>query len=287
MLWFLLLLGHLVGIVSYTLLLRKSATGKLNKLFLAALLQTGIFLPSVVFLLIGKVSFSHSPQEWLSLMLGGCMLTGLVITNVFGLAHLDASVFTIIYNLRLFVTTILGYLFLRELPQPLQIGGGILIFLSIFVLNLHKNKQWRSKSILMGFLAMGWFSFHAVLEKYNLQLFSFETYFFTFSFIGTILMWLIVWIKKVNIADQIIHIKDKRIYLLLFARALSAYAYTYALKFGSLAVTNYVSGMSVALIVLFGIFILKETQQIRQKLSAVTIALVGLTLILISKLFLI
>lgn len=286
MLYFLILFAHLVGLVSYTLLLRKSTLGKLDKLLMAALMQVAIFLPSIIFLVLGRVSFMHSLQEWAFLALGGFMIAVLIITNVKALSNLDASIFTIIYNVRLLVTTILGFLILGELPSSLQILGGAIILMSIVMLNLHKNKQWRSKPVLIGVFTMLWFSFSAVLEKYNLIYVDFESYFFIVTLIGTVLVWSLVFIKGIKIKDQIVHIKDKKIYWLLATRALSAYAYTFALKFGSLAVTNYVSGMSVALIVLFGIYILGEKTQIYQKLIAVAIACVGLTLILISKLVL-
>jgi drug/metabolite transporter (DMT)-like permease len=247
-------------------------------------MMTGVFLPSIIFLFLGKVSFDHSLTEWFFLTLGGFMVAGLMVTNVWALTHLEASLFTILYNLRLLMTTILGYLILDELPKPLAIAGGLTILVSILMLNLHQNKQWRSKSILIGLFAMLWFSFHAVLEKYNLRQLDFESYFFTFALIGTVLLWVLVFIKRIKVVDQIVHIRDKKIYWLLATRALSAYAYTYALKYGSLAVTNYVSGMSVALIVLFGIYILGEKTQVRQKLSAVAVACVGLSLILISRL---
>ncbi len=284
MIWLLLLIGHLIGIVGYTLLLRKSTLGNLNKLLMSTIMMTGVFLPSIIFLILGKVSFDHSLTEWFFLTLGGFMVAGLMVTNVWALTHLEASLFTILYNLRLLMTTILGYLILGELPKPLAIVGGLIILVSIFMLNLHQNKQWRSKSILIGLFAMLWFSFHAVLEKYNLRQLDFESYFFTFALIGTLLLWALVFIKRIKVVDQIVHIRDKKIYWLLATRALSAYAYTYALKYGSLAVTNYVSGMSVALIVLFGIYILGEKNQIKQKLSAVGVACVGLSLILISRL---
>ncbi len=131
---------------------------------------------------------------------------------------------------------------------------------------------------------MVWFSLHAVLEKYNLQQLDFQSYFFTFSLIGTVILWLLVLYKRINVVKQIEHIRDRKIYALIATRTLSAYAYTYALLYGSLAVTNYVSGMSVALIVLFGIYILGEKTDVRQKLTAVSVAGVGLTLILVGRL---
>lgn len=283
MVWLLLLSAHLVGIVGYTLLLRKSVLGNLNKTLMAALMQTAIFLPSILFLIFGDVSFNHSLTEWFFLILGGFMLAGLMITNVWALSHLDASLFTILYNLRLLMTTILGFIILGELPSPIQMLGGLIILISIFMLNLHQNKRWRSRSILIGLFAMLWFSFHAVLEKYNLQRLDFQSYFFTFTLIGTVLMWLLVFYKRINVIGQIEHIHDKKIYALLISRTLSAYGYTYALLYGSLAVTNYVSGMSVALIVLFGIYVLGEKTEVKQKLAAVCVACFGLTLILIGR----
>lgn len=284
MLYSLLLVGHLVGIVGYTLLLRKSTLGDLNKLLMATLMMTGVFLPSILFLVFGQVSFSHSATEWFFLSLGGFMLAGLMITNVWALSHLDASMFTILYNLRLLMTTILGFLILGELPTPLQIAGGVVILVSILMLNLHRDKRWKSKAILIGLFTMMWFSFHAVLEKYNLRYIDFPSYFFTFSLIGTVLLWLLVAYKRIDVKSQIVHIKDKKIYALIATRVLSAYAYTYALLYGSLAVTNYVSGMSVALIVLFGIYVLGEKEDVRQKLTAVGVACIGLTLILLGRL---
>lgn len=284
MLYSLLLVGHLIGLVGYTLLLRKSALGSLNKLLMATLMMTGVFLPSILFLVFGQVSFDHSPTEWFFLTLGGFMLAGLMITNVWALSHLDASMFTILYNLRLLMVTILGFLILGELPTPLQIAGGVVILASILMLNLHRDKRWKSNAILIGLFAMMWFSFHAVLEKYNLRLLDFPSYFFTFALIGTVLLWLLVACKKIDVKGQIVHIKDKKIYGLIATRVLSAYAYTFALLYGSLAVTNYVSGMSVALIVLFGIYILGEKEDKKQKLIAVGVACIGLTLILIGQL---
>lgn len=284
MLYSLLLVGHLIGIVGYTLLLRKSTFGGLNKLLMATLMMTGVFLPSILFLVFGQVSFSHSPTEWFFLSLGGFMLAGLMITNVWALSHLDASMFTILYNLRLLMTTILGFLILGELPTPLQMAGGVVILVSILMLNLHRDKRWKSKAILIGLFAMMWFSFHAVLEKYNLRQIDFPSYFFTFALIGTVLLWLLVAYKRIDVRSQVVHVKDKKIYGLIATRALSAYAYTFALLYGSLAVTNYVSGMSVALIVLFGIYILGEKEDKNQKLTAVGVACIGLTLILIGRL---
>lgn len=284
MVWILLLAAHLVGLVGYTLLLRKSALGSLNKLVLAALMQTAIIVPSLVFLALGYVSFTYTPLEWGLVLLGAGMLTGLHITNVWALTHLDASLFTILYNLRLLAVTILGFAFLGELPTVLQMVGGVIILISIALLNLHQGNRWRSVPILIGLSTMLWFSFHAVLEKYNLGLFSIESYIFISSLTATVMLWGIVLLMRIDVWGQLTHIHDRKIYALLATRVLSAYAYMYALLYGSVAVTNYVSGMGVALIVLFGIYLLEERDDMWQKLGAVAVACVGLTCILVGKL---
>lgn len=283
MLWALLLFGHLVGIVGYTLLLRESAAGKMNKILLSAVMQTGIFLPSLWFLYTGQVSFDHTVHEWCFLILGGFMVAGLMVTNVWALSKLDAALFTIIYNLRLLGTTILGFLILHELPNPLQLAGGIVILASIFMLHLERVTKRQHIPILIGVFTMIWFSFHAVLEKYNLHQLDFASYFFTFSLIGAALLWILTFMQGVPIRKELRHLNNKHTFWLLITRALSVYTYTYALLYGSLAVTNYVSGMSVALIVLFDIYLLHETKYKKRKLKAVGIACTGLTLILLGR----
>lgn len=283
MMWTVLLSMHLVGLVGYTILLRKSALSTINKYALAAIMQTVIFMPAILFLFFSDVRFNFTAPEWIGLVASGFMLVGLHLTAIKALTQLEASVFTILYNLRLFVTTILGYLFLNELPKKLQIIGGLTIFISILMLNLHKDKKYKSAPILYGLLATVWFSFHAVLEKHNVTTVGFESYMLVSGSIAASLLWIIVVMKGVTYKHIRKHI-DKSFVALMIFRPLSAWAYTYALLYGSLAVVNYVSGLSVALIVMFGIIFLGEREQIKQKIAAVAVALIGLTLILISKL---
>lgn len=284
MMWLILITVHVISLVAYTLLLRKSALGSINNTFLSALMTTGIFLPTLWFLINGSVLFDLTATQWTGLIAGGFMLAVLMLSNTWAMSKLDASEFSIIYNVRLLATTLLGWVFLGELPAPLQIIGGVIIFLSILVLNLHKDQRWRSTPILIGIFAMLWFSFHATLEKFNLLQVGVETYMFWFTLIGVILMWLLVVIQRVNVKNELRYVRGKSIYALLVTRALSAYGYVYALQYGTLAVTNYVSGMSVVIIVVAGVFLLDERNNMKAKFAATAIAVVGLTLILVSKL---
>ncbi len=284
MIWAILVFTHLFGITTYTVLLRQSTFGKLNKLFIAALMQTSLFLPSVLFLVLGKISVQHSAKDWAFLLCGSFLLAGYMIANVWALSKLDASVFTLLFNLRVLVITLLGYVILHETPSVIQMVGGFIIFIGIVVLHLHKNAKWRSEATLAGLFTMFWFSMHALLEKYNLKFWSTEDYIFFFNLFATILLWVMIMVRRVNVRSQLQHTRNASFLVLLITRSLSGYSYIYALAFGSLAITSYVSSMSVVFIVLFGIYFLGERTHMRKKLLAAAIACVGLTLILYGKL---
>ena len=68
-------------------------------------------------------------------------------------------------------------------------------------------------------------------------------------------------------------------------RSLSAYGFTLAFYTGAkISVANYISGLSVILVVILGIVILKERDYLLRKIIATGIAVLGLTAILISNL---
>lgn len=283
MLWAILISIHTASLVVYTILLRKSSTGKSDSVFLGATMMLGIWLPSLYFLFSGKVDFSLTFRQWFFLVLGGLFVGGLLIINAWALSFLDASMFSILYNLRLLMTTVFAYVVLGELPKVLQLVGGAIILLSIFMLNLHVDSKWKSKPILVGLFAMLYFSVHATLEKYNLGHVNVETYLFIFLSVGTIFTWLYVFAKKVDVKEQFEITFNRGFIVLLVARASSAFAYVYALKHGSLAISNYISGMSVVLIVLFGIYYLGERSDMKQKFGATAVAVAGMSLIMVSK----
>lgn len=281
--WETLLVLHLIGLVGYTLLLRKSALSSINKYALAALMETAIFVPSIYFLFTKEVKFDLTMLEYLKLAVACFLVTGLQLAITKSLQLLEASVFTIIYNIRLFGTTVLGFLLLGERPKALQMLGGVIIFSSVLILNLHKNKRYKSKPVLYGMASMVFISMLATLEKNIILTIGFPTYIFQVGLVATVILWVIAFKKGVKLREIKSHI-DKKFILLLLFRPLSGWSFILAFKQGSLAVTNYVSGMSVPLIVIFGILFLNERDRIKEKVMALVIALLGLTLILISKL---
>ncbi|HVQ44760.1 MAG TPA: DMT family transporter [Candidatus Saccharimonadia bacterium] len=283
MLWILLLSIHLIGIVGYALYLRKSALSSIDKTLLAALMQTAVFLPSLALAAYSGVNLHLQAWQWGSLLLNGLFIVGIQFFGIMALKYLEASVFTIIFSLRLLFTTILGLIFLGELPTQIQLLGGFIIFASIIALNLHRERRYASRPIVYGVLITLFFSLHATLEKFNIVNVGFMPYIVISGGIATAILWIIVYRRRIRL-PHVVAALDGHTLQLLVLRTMSAWGYLLALKYGSLAVTNYVSGMSVPLTVLFGIFILRERTQLREKITATLIALAGLTLILLGRL---
>ncbi len=284
MIWILLLTMHLIGIVGYTVYLRKSALSTIDKTLLAALMQTAVFVP-VLFVLAfsGGVNLQLAPWQWALLVLSGFSLVGIQFLGIIALKYLEASVFTIIFNLRLLFTTLFGFLVLSELPTPLQLLGGLVIFASIIALNLHRQRRYASKPIVFGILITLYFSVHATLEKFNIVHIGLLPYFVVSGGLATVILWAWVWQRRIRLT-RVAESFDWHTAQLLVLRTMSAWGYVLALQYGSLAVTNYVSGMSVPLIVLYGVFKLKERTELREKITATLIAFAGLTLILVGHL---
>jgi uncharacterized membrane protein len=70
---------------------------------------------------------------------------------------------------------------------------------------------------------------------------------------------------------------------LMSLRAASAYGFSGALAAGALvSVANYISGLSVFLLVLLGVILLNERDHLARKIIATIVAVIGLTLVLLS-----
>lgn len=284
MIWILLLLLHLVGNTAYTLLLRRHALGSIDKYALAALMQTAIWLPAVTWLGIsGGFGLGLAWWQWASLAASGGLIVLIQLATIKVLQMLPVSIWTIIFTLRLGLATLLAFVFLHELPTPLQGLGGFIIFLSILALNLHKERRFAQVGILFGLAATVIYSIHVTVEKFNLTYTGLLPYSVVAGGIATLILWLCVLARRVPASHVRTHL-DGRMWLLLAMRILSAWAYMIAVPLGSLAAANYISGMGVVLIVGFGVLFLGEREQLREKIVAVGIAVIGLTLILIGRL---
>lgn len=280
--WLLVLSVHLVGLVGFNLILRKSVLGNVDKFTLATIMHTGIAIPALVLLVLFPPNFSiFTPIDYVVLSCAVALAISLQVTNVKALQYLEASVFSILYNLRIIVTTILGILFLNEPTDLMRIAGGLLILMAIIttkqkgsqVRNL-KGVQWAIGAVLV-------LSFLNLSEKTLINNIGFLNYFPISIVIGAAIMWVYLIATKRRVDRQLI-LKPQTIQLMTF-RALSAYGFSGALALGALiSVANYISAMGVVLTVVLGAILLKERDYLGRKIIATAVTVIGLTLVLLS-----
>lgn len=284
MTWTALMALYLVANVWYTLMLKASPLPKADKYVTYAVMSSVILLSAVVLIPFGIVDLAPDSSIYGLIILQAVFFAGVNLLNILALNHTDASVFTIVNSFRIVLVTILSALILKDLPPTLQIVGGAFIFVSILVLKLHKNKRYLSKPIIYSIVAMTWVSVNVIAEKNLLAKTNVATMVFWTSLLIAPTMWCVVALRKGSFNQSRKHLMHKNTIWLMIMRPTSAWSYSLAVSIGSVAVTNYISSLSVVFVVIFGIIYLNEREEMRQKLISISIAFIGLTLIFLGKL---
>lgn len=276
--WLFYISLHLVGFVGYNLLLRKSVLNKIDNFTLATLMQTGAFIPVLLYLPFYRPDKSIFEMNSILWMLGCVVLViALHFTNVKSLQYLETSVYSIVYNLRIVFTTVIGVVFLSESLVWLRFLGGLLIFLAIFIIRQKGSSAMRKLGLMWGLLAALSISFLNYVEKTLIDNVGLENYLPIVTLLTTAIMWIVLLVRKQKIDLTIL---DKNTISLMIFRAISAYAFIFALATGGLlSVSNYLSGLSIILMVIFGAIFLGETDYLKRKILATSVAAIGLTLI--------
>src|SRR5687768_5535166 len=107
-------------------MLRKSLLDKVDRWTLATILQTSIVVPILFVPIFQLPDFAaYTPLNLLHILLIASLVTALHITNVKALQYLEASVYSVLFNIRIIIATFLGIIFLNETIIPLQILGGL------------------------------------------------------------------------------------------------------------------------------------------------------------------
>lgn len=282
--WILFLLLHLVGLVGYNLILRKSLVAKADKWALATVMQTAVALPMVAAVCIAPPDITaYDARAWLQIGVTALLVVMLHYTNVQALHALEAGVYSILYNLRIVFTTILGIVFLHEAVLPLQIMGGLCIFLAVLTIRQKGRKEVTSKGIEWGLAAAIVISFLNFFEKKLIGEVGYLGYAVPVMLLAAIIMWTILLLQGKRLTFR--YFKEPATINLMALRAISAYGFTLAFNAGGiLSVSSYISSLSVIIIVLLGAWLLNERQYMKQKLIATGLAVIGLTLILVANL---
>jgi drug/metabolite transporter (DMT)-like permease len=265
-------------------LLRKSLVAKVDKLTLATIMQTSIALPMLVVLLVNPPNiYAYDLQAILQIVITTCLVILLHLTNVRALHYLEAGVYSILYNLRIIFTTALGILILNEEIVPLQILGGVFIFLGVLTIYQKGNSSLTSKGMQWGIAAAIVISFLNMYEKTLINDVGYLGYAVPVMLSAAIIMWAVVLAsgKKIKLS----YICEPRTIQLMVFRAMSAYGFTLAFNAGAvISVATYISSLSVIVIVLLGVVLLNEKDRIKQKIMATGLAVIGLTAILLANL---
>ncbi|HYF96803.1 MAG TPA: EamA family transporter [Patescibacteria group bacterium] len=282
--WLLLLFVHVFALTGFNLILRKSLLNNLDKFTLATIMQTGIAVPMLALVIFSPPNFSkYDSIDFFNLAIVILLTIGLHITHVKALQYLEAGVFSIIYNLRMVIATILGIVFLNEDIVWLRILGGLLILVAIVIVRQKSSQSIRVKGVEWGIIAAFTIAFLNLSEKIMINSVGVLNYFPFAMLVAAAIMWLYLFYRKEKI-DKALFIQPRMIQLMML-RAVSAYGFTFALATGALvSVGSYISGMSVILMVVMGALLLNERDYLMRKAIATAIAVGGLTIILLSNL---
>ncbi len=281
--WLLVVLAHLVGLVGYNLLLRRSLTTKTDGWTLALVMQTGIALPAVVLAMVSPPDFTaYTWRDYLQIVVIAVLIALLHLTNVRGLRDLEVSVYTILFNLRIVLIAILGLAFLGESLMPWSIVGGLLIFSSIVVSNQQGQRHLTIRGIRWGLAAALVMSVLSANEKAIISRIGFLHYAVPTMILAAIVMWMSVIPRSRRVSMSMF--TRPSMLALMGLRALSAYCFTLALALGaSVSVANYLSSLGVVIIVILGVVLLGEREQLARKTLSAVLALLGLTAILVQQ----
>ncbi len=281
MTWTILLLLHLVGLVGYSLLLRKQAVARqLHPWVLATLLQTGIMLPMIIAAPFLPIDISRFTFGSIALSCAAVALSVIILFSITKALHyLEASTYSVVYNLRIVIATVLAALLLSEVPSVWQIAGGALVLAAIVIIRQRGSSAVAKQGIIWAVLAAVSISIMNVIEKQLIH----DVGVFTGAPIITvtvgIVMWAVLLARRYELPRK--YIFTKQIIGLMALRSLSNWAFIFALAAGALvSVATFVSAISVVLIVAFGALLLGERDYLRRKILAATLAGLGLATII-------
>ncbi|PIZ61744.1 hypothetical protein COY17_03725 [Candidatus Saccharibacteria bacterium CG_4_10_14_0_2_um_filter_52_9] len=281
--WELFLGFHLVGLSGYNLVLRRALINNIDRWTLATIMATATILPLWFIRPFVHVSASYNRNSLLLILASLVLGIGLHLSNVKALQYLEASVYSVLYNLRILFTTILGIVFLNEDIVPLQIAGGLLIFLAVVIVRQKGDRSLTRRGIEWGITASIVISLLNLVEKELLHLVGYFAYTVPAWTGSVIVMWAIMLLRNRNFSMAIF--KNRQIQTLMLFRTISANSFVLTFYYGGkLSVSSYISSLSVIITVLLGIVLLGEKDYLKQKLAAVGVAVAGLTCILLTRL---
>ena len=238
-------------------------------------MQTGIALPIIIISWFVPLHLGVVTGKAVFLLCLALSLTiALHITNTLSLQRLEAGVHSVLYNVRLLFVTILGVILLGEYVSFLQIVGGGLIFMAAFIIRQRGSHKVTRAGVAWAVSCAMTIACLNIVEKKLVTSVGYVTYMTLMAYIATPLLWSIVLVLKRPIDRQLFC--QKKTYLLMTFRALSAHCFVLALSTGLVSITSFISGTGVIIIMILGALLLGERDHPRQKILATMLATLGL-----------
>ena len=273
MIWLVLLGIHVIGLVGYSLLLRRQAvSGQIHPWVLATMLHTAIALPFILIALFIHPNLSQFTLLSIGMVAVAVLLSALLqITIVRALRYLEAGSYAVLYSSRIVFATVLAALFLSEFPSIWAIAGGLLILLAVVALRQKGSQKMTKKGIAWGFAAAATASTLAITEKWLINEIGIFTAGPVVVFLAAVMMWTVVWLRRYPVIPKLLF--TKQMTGLILYRMIAACAWVAALAAGALvSIATYVSSLSVVIVAILGAVILKEREYLPRKIVAVTLA---------------
>jgi len=242
-------------------------------------LQQGISTIIYFLIMVSSFQFSFSTSALEFLVLGMIFWSIATVVNFKGYKHTDASVRTPVYTIRLIFVAVLSFIVLSE-PFPVTkiVGTGLILF-GIMFLNFRKKifslKDIGIKFVLLAALLT---SIALTVDKIALNFFSPMVYGFFIYFADTTAFGMLSF-KRMHHLKSIVRSKMKIVVAAAVLDVLSYFGLLWALKLQQASVVFPIAQMGGLIAVIGGIIILKERQNISQKIFGVSVAILGAAMV--------
>ncbi len=282
--WPVYLAIHMVGLVGFNLMLRRSLRDKPDPWLMAAIMQTGVAVPMLVALAVAPPAWAeYSGREWMQLLVTAGLVLALQITNAKALESLEAGMYSVFFNLRIVFSTVLGIVFLGEDVVWVRIVGGALILAAVVVVRQEGDSHVTSRGIRWGIAAALTISALNLSEKDLVGRVGYLEYLIPAMLLASAVLWAVVLARGVRMPVRTLA-QPSMLALMVF-RAASTFGMVAAFATGAaLSVATYVSSLSVIALMLVGVVALGERDHLWRKAISAAAAAGGLTLIFLAQL---
>jgi len=195
---------------------------------------------------------------------------------------IGASDLTIIVSSSAIFSVIASLLFLKETLTLNQALGIIFILLAVILVNIgiKKNKSLNAKGVVFGLLVAFFGGIAVVSDVYAMKHNDLNTYITLMSFTPGIFLFLLS-PKSLSKIKEVVSFKELKLMIVFtFFYAVQAITYYLAINSGAaLSQMAPISKASIVLTVFLSFIFLKETENIKTKLFALVVVLIGVFLV--------